>query len=134
MKSAFVAVSYIHRHDLREVIDVISEKLSSHGYEPFIFVQKYDFHPDQTQQMMQKSTQHIQACDLFIAELTHKAVGVGIEAGYAHALNKPIVYVHHVQADLSTTLNGIADYRLMYRDTESLGHQLIHILTEQLEA
>lgn len=131
MKSAFVATAFKQRHMMQAVLDIISEELSTHGYTPLVFVQRYQFEPNETQQMMEMSRQHIADCDLFIAELTHKVVGVGIEAGYAHAYHKPIVYIRHANADPSTTLTGIARYHIVYADSQDLREQL-HTLLNNL--
>lgn len=128
MKIAFVAISYKQHKTLHHVLDTIREQLLTHGYNPFVFVEHYNFQSDQTKLMMETSTRHIRECDLFIAELTHKAVGVGIEAGYAHACGKPIIYAHHIDADISTTLAGITDYHLAYADNQSLQAKLQNIL------
>lgn len=128
MKSAFIAISYKHHKTLHPVLDMIRQQLLIHGYSPFVFVEHYNFQPDQTKLMMATSTRHIRECDLFIAELTHKAVGVGIEAGYAHACGKPIIYAHNTDADISTTLSGIADYHLAYAGNQSLQAKLQNIL------
>lgn len=129
MKSAFIAVSYKHQHDLKDVIETIRETLLAHSYTPLVFVEQYNFHPQQTKLMMETSTGHIQACDLFIAELTHKAVGVGIEAGFAFANQKPIIYLHHADAGISTTLSGIADNEIAYQTHHDLKSQLEQVLT-----
>jgi 2'-deoxynucleoside 5'-phosphate N-hydrolase len=129
MTSAFVATTYKHRHEMSDVLDIISENLSVHGYTPLVFVQHYNFAPQQTKLMMETSVKHIRECDLFIAELTHKVVGVGIEAGFAYACNKPIVYIHRQDANVSTTLSGIADYHLAYADNHDLNIKLDALLT-----
>lgn len=129
MKSAFVATSFKHRHVMQDILTVISQQLTDFGYSPLVFVQQYHFAPDETQQMMQTSMRHIANCDLFIAELTHKVVGVGIEAGYAHAFNKPIVYIRQIDAKPSTTLTGIASYQVVYMHNDDLSIKLRELLT-----
>lgn len=115
---------------MADVLDCISHQLSAHHFAPFVFVQHYTFSTDQTQEMMQTSFRHIKECDLFIAELTHKVVGVGIEAGYATAHNKPIVYIRHATASPSTTMTGIADYHITYTDVDNLSMALDAILKQ----
>ena len=127
MKAAFIAISYKHHKRMRHVLDTIRQQVSDHGYDAFVFVEHYDFQPDQTKLMMQKSTHHIRECDLFIAELTHKAVGVGIEAGFAHACGKPIIYIRQVDADVSTTLSGISTAFLHYKNPHELAIKLQHL-------
>ncbi len=52
--------------------------------------------------------------DLAIVDLTEKGVGVGIEAGYAHAQGKEIVTIAQRGADISATLRGISARVILY--------------------
>lgn len=124
MKKAYIAVSYQHRHDLENVLDTISKCIQEYAYQPIIFLRDYQFEISDNRLMMQKALDQIKQCDLFIAEVTHKAIGIGIEAGYAHANQIPIVYLRAKQAKLSTTLAGISEYDIVYDDGENLRHQL----------
>ncbi len=128
MKSIFVATSFKHQNTMRDVLNTIHQTISDNGYEPFIFIDHYTFDVSETALMMKTSFEHIRACDIFIAELTHKVVGVGIEAGYAFAQNKPIIYLHQDQASLSTTMTGIANYRIGYANISDLSEKLGHLL------
>ncbi len=128
MPIAFVATSYKHHEAMADVLDTLSHQLSSHGYTPLIFVRKYTFTLDQTTDMMQTSFRHIRECDLFIADLTHKVVGVGIEAGYAAAYKKPIIYSRHQTAKQSTTMTGIAQHTIVYHHIDDLNTKLDKIL------
>lgn len=130
MKTAFIATSYKHRDAMADVLDCIKDALLQHGYDPCIFVRQYSFAPDDTKNMMQTSFHHIHQCDLFIAELTHKVVGVGIETGYASGCNKPIVYLRQQATPLSTTMTGIADYSVVYQQQNDLATQLDSILRQ----
>ena len=58
--------------------------------------------------------------DLVIVELSEKGVGIGIEAGYAHAKNIPIVVIAKEGSDISDTLRGIAKRIIFYTDTQEL--------------
>jgi len=128
MRTAFVAVSYKQREMMADVLDCIESQLSSHHYDPMVFVRQYGFASNATDAMMHTSFAHIRDCDLFIVELSHKVVGVGIEAGYASAHGKPIVYIRHDSASQSTTMTGIADFEIVYRDTNTLTQQLADLL------
>ena len=62
----------------------------------------------------------IDGSDLVLLDLTEKGVGLGIEAGYAHALGKPVVTVAEQGAELSTTLQGISERTYFYQDEDEL--------------
>jgi nucleoside 2-deoxyribosyltransferase len=72
----------------------------------------------------------IDRCDLFIAEVSEKGIGVGVETGYAKAHNKPILYLRHAGAEHSTTVSGVSDYHVFYRDAGDLKLKLEKIVTQ----
>jgi nucleoside 2-deoxyribosyltransferase len=75
-------------------------------------------------EMMQHALQMIDDCDLLIAETSDKAIGIGIEAGYAKAKGKKVIYLRNENAEHSTTLSGISDFQIAYTGCEDLGKQL----------
>ena len=70
--------------------------------------------------LMQKSFEAIDACDLVVVDLTEKGVGIGIEAGYAHARGIPIVTIAQAGSDISETLRGISDAVWLYEKFSDL--------------
>ena len=89
-----------------------------------MFVDHYKFDPTQERQMMNQALADIDSCDMLIAETSHKGIGIGVEAGYAKAKNKPIVYLRHENAEHSTTVSGISDFQIIYTDTSDLKNKL----------
>lgn len=66
-------------------------------------------------------------CDSVLVDISEKGVGVGIEAGYAYALGKPLVTIAHHTADISTTLQGISTAVLTYADPADLKTSLAQL-------
>jgi 2'-deoxynucleoside 5'-phosphate N-hydrolase len=62
----------------------------------------------------------IDASDLILAEVSEKAIGVGIEIGYAVAKKKPVIYLRNANAAHSSTASGAAQYSIVYPNTEDL--------------
>ena len=58
-----------------------------------IFAEEYRFAASEETQMMELACREIAQTDLVIAEVSHKAIGVGVEVGYAIGIGKPVVYV-----------------------------------------
>lgn len=129
-KTAFVSVSFAHRHILADALAAISEACVASGLRAHIFVNAYSFAPEQTRAMMDQTVADIRAAQVLIAEVTHKAIGVGIEVGYAAALGIPVIYVRHTDAEPSTTVGGLADHMVVYANTESLRRQLSILLRD----
>lgn len=123
-QSAYLAISLALRTSLDSVVKTLKEVLNNHGIELFVFVDHFEFSPDQEKEMMQQAFGEIDRCTLLIAECSEKAIGVGIEAGYALGKGKQVWYLRPQTAPHSTTLAGAADKSFIYRDTEDLADQI----------
>jgi nucleoside 2-deoxyribosyltransferase len=129
---AYISISYQRRRSLNTAITAIMSVLEEHQVESFVFVDHYKFEESQEEEMMRSALAELEQCDLLIAETSHKAIGIGIEAGYAKAKNKPVVYLRHKEAEHSTTLSGASDHRVIYKNTDDLQQQLVLIMKEIL--
>ena len=127
---AYISISYHKRQSLNTALTAIVSVLDELSIEPFVFVDHYKFDTTQEEEMMAAAISELAHCQLLIAETSHKGIGIGIEAGYAKALNKPIVYIRHKEAEHSTTLSGISDYRIIYKSADDLQQQLDLIIKE----
>lgn len=125
---AFISVSLQKRHQVSEPIAAIQSVLDALGISSLLFVDQYRFEAGDAKIMMEQARHDIDASDVLIAELTHKALGVGIEVGYAVGVGKPVIYVCHEFAEHSTTAAGIATYTLFYRTPDDLKSRLRQIL------
>ncbi len=123
-RTAYIAISYSKRNELAEELTAIKEALLASDIKPFVFTEQFQFSPVQEKEMMQEAMRQIDAADLLIAETSDKAIGIGIEAGYAKAKGKPVIYLRNTKADHSSTLSGISDYAVIYNSTEDLKKQL----------
>ncbi|HLP35562.1 nucleoside 2-deoxyribosyltransferase [Lacibacter sp.] len=127
---AYISISYQRRRSLNTAITAIMSVLEEHQVESFVFVDHYKFEESQEEEMMRSALEELEQCDLLIAETSHKGIGIGIEAGYAKAKNKPVVYLRHKEAEHSTTLSGASDHRVIYKNTDDLQQQLTLIIKE----
>lgn len=127
---AYIALSYHKRNSLDAVLNVISEILLVHNIIPFVFLDHYQYTIQKEVEMMKKAFEEINDCDLFIAETSDKAIGIGVEAGYAKAKNKPVIYLRQKDTAHSTTLSGISDHKILYEDIYDLKIQLKALLHE----
>jgi 2'-deoxynucleoside 5'-phosphate N-hydrolase len=125
---AYIAVSYSKRKFLQAELEIIKQTLDQCNIDPFVFVDMYNFKPAEENLMMQQAFAAIDGCDLLIAETSDKAIGIGIEVGYAKAKGKPVIYVRSNTAQHSTTVSGAGDYSIIYTSSDNLGHQLKNIL------
>lgn len=124
MKKAYCAISYNSRQNYNEEIQVINDLFSQQDIELFVFVDHYRFKKDEEKEMMATAFNEIESCDFLIAELSTKAIGVGIEIGYAYAKKKPILYLRKENAEYSTTTAGCTTYHIAYKNSHDLIEQL----------
>ncbi len=129
-KNAFVSASFAHKDALAPVLDAIAAALAAVQIQAHIFVRAYHFGPDDQRAMMAKTQADLRAADLQIAVVTYKAIGVGIEIGYAAALDMPVIVVRSVDAEPSTTAEGIADAVIVYDTPADLHARLEALLGE----
>ncbi|MDM1449747.1 hypothetical protein [Myroides odoratimimus] len=134
MKQIYISCSFSMQKELREVMNQLKYQIDTIGYRPFVFIEHYKFEFHQEKEMMRQAMKDIdESCCLF-AETTDKGIGLGIEAGYAKAQGKPVVYLRQADASHSTTMSGMADYHILYHNIEDLGRQVKELLFQiQLE-
>lgn len=125
---AYISISYSKRKAFDTVVQSINKTLNAHRIQSFVFVDHYSFSPSQEKEMMQTAMKDINSSQLLIAETSDKGIGIGIEVGYAKALHIPILYLRKITAEHSTTVSGISDYQIIYKDENDLAHQLDEII------
>jgi len=116
MKTAYFGISLSNRVNFDKEINQLKKCLLKHNIELLVFVDKYSFKSNQEKEMINIAFQEIDKSSFLIAELSKKAIGVGVEVGYAFAKQKPIVYIKRESAKHSTTVAGCSDYVIDYND------------------
>jgi len=129
LHKAYLAIKYHPDNQNRLLIEELAVILDQAGWSSHVVVRDLEdwgritFTP---RDLMDHSLSLLSTCDLCVAECTEKAVGVGLEAGYAHAKSIPIILLARQGTRISTTLSGIASEIIFY---DSVGE-----LTDQLKA
>lgn len=120
---AYLVIKFKEDNSNRKTIEDISAVLEKMRMETTVMARDYEkwgevkFTPEI---LMQKTFLIIDSTDLLIVEFSEKGVGVGIEAGYAYAKQKPIYVIAKEGSDISSTLKGIAKDVVFYNDPEEL--------------
>lgn len=120
MKRGYLAISYSNRSLFDKEVDGLKVLCKEKNIDLLVFVDKYNFKANQEKEMMETAFVEIDKADFIIAELTTKAIGVGIEIGYAFARGIPIIYIRRKGAKHSTTTLGIANYIIEYENEVDL--------------
>ena len=114
---AFLSIKYHADHSNRAHIQQLSRALETCGYTTVVIardVEQWGQVALSPAELMRQTFVALEGCDLVVVDLTEKGVGIGIEAGYAHAKGIPIVAMARQGRDISTTLQGIARQTLWY--------------------
>lgn len=121
---AFISYSFIDKNKFRSFDRQLKKFLKQNfGIEAYSFV--FDFkNKTDNKTLMKLALEKINESDLLLAELSYKSIGIGLEVGYAKAKGKRIIYIHRVGTELSTTMDGICDIRVEYKDISDLLVQL----------
>ena len=70
--------------------------------------------------LMRKTFEMIDGCDVVVIELSEKGVGLGVEAGYAYAQKIPVVAIAKRGSDVSETLRGVSKEVVFYSNYDGL--------------
>lgn len=120
---AYISIKYHNDNANQDTIDRISSALVKSGFETVCIardIEKWGQVKVDVRELMRKTFEEIESSDVVVVELTEKGVGVGIEAGYAHAKGIPVVTIARRGADISVTLRGISDTVLRYEHFDEL--------------
>jgi 2'-deoxynucleoside 5'-phosphate N-hydrolase len=109
-------------------LHAISKILSEYGIEPHIYVDRCRLNVTGEKEMMMQVMKEIEESYIILLEVSGKAVGIDLEAGYAKGKGRPLVYLRNSNADHSRTVAGISDFQVIYKDPIDLSVQLEEIL------
>ena len=126
--TAYIAVSFSKRSQLDKEVTAIKTALTQWGINPFVFVDEYQFTSEDEHEMMHQALLAIERADLVIAETSEKAIGVGVESGYARGKGKTLIYIRNVSAEHSTTVSGVSNHQIIYSNPDDLRTQLVNLL------
>lgn len=113
----YLAIKYYPDAKNRPLIEALCAALTTAGHQVTCVARDLEewgavhFSPET---LMQHSFRAIDAADLMLIEFSEKGVGLGIEAGYAHAQGIPVIVMARRDAEISTTMAGIATQVLFY--------------------
>ena len=128
MKTAYFGISKSNRVHFDKEINQLKKCLVKHSIKLLVFVDKYNFKLGQEKEMMTIAFEEIDSSNFLIVELTKKAIGVGVEVGYAFAKQIPIIYIKRKDANRSTTVEGCSDYSIEYENEFHLSEEIEKII------
>lgn len=134
MKQAFLSTSFKNRNNINAEVEAIRRSAQASHLELLVFVDKYEFNKGEEKIMMQQTCEDIKNSAILLAEISDKAIGVGIEVGYAIALGIPVVYMRQNNSEYSNTIGGIVANHIVYADSGDLERQLTQTIKTLLSS
>ena len=122
---AYISIKYRADNGNKDCIQKISSALEQNGFETVCVardIEKWGGVQLSPHELMQRTFTEIDSSNLLVVDLTEKGVGLGIEAGYAHAKQIPIVVIAKKGSDISATLQGISQRLVLYDEFEDFNH------------
>lgn len=113
----YLGIKYYADQSNRPLIEALTRRLQSYNWSTICIARDLEQWGQKSltpQALMRQTFQIIDQSDIVVLEMSEKGVGLGIEAGYAHASRKPIVVLLAEDRPLSTTLSGIASDVIRY--------------------
>jgi len=103
-KKIYIGCSLTHApDDFKVAIEDLKNKLRK-SYEILDFVGLAAGTPEE---VFEWDTNCVRTCDLFVADVTHPAIGVGYELGVALEMGKPVLAVAHKDAKVTRLVLGV---------------------------
>ena len=122
-RTVYLAIKFHADHRNRELVDRISAVFEKHGLTTICAARDFEKWGQvsfDAHDLMQRALEAIHRSAAVVVEFTEKGVGLGIEAGYAAALDIPVFVLLRPEAEVSTTLDGISTDVFRYADDDSL--------------
>lgn len=87
--------------------------------------------PDERLAFMFDAIEH---ADVVVLDVTEKGMGLGVEAGYAAALGKPVYAIANEDAELSPTIEVLAERVIRFDSYPDLTEQLATVVAAERNA
>lgn len=130
---AYISISFKKRVLFTDQIATVIAVLNENSIASLVFVDSYHFELSLERDMMLKAMEEIDNCDLLIAETSDKAIGIGVEVGYARGKGKKVIYLRQKEVEHSTTVAGSSDFQIIYQDVDDLRTQLLEVIPQILQ-
>ncbi|MNP36578.1 2'-deoxynucleoside 5'-phosphate N-hydrolase 1 [compost metagenome] len=127
----YFGIKYFEDFSNQKHIEKITGILEDHDHKTFCVVRDVEEWGGfllTPKELMLKTFEMIDKSELLIIEFTEKGTGLGIEAGYAFSRKIPIITIAKENSDISTTLSGISEKIIFYKEYSDLGFKLLSVI------
>jgi hypothetical protein len=131
--TVYLAIKFHADHRNRSLIESVSAAFERHGLATACVARDFEEWGRvsfEAHALMEHALDAIRRSAAVVVEFSEKGVGLGIEAGYASALDIPVFVLLRPDAEVSTTLLGIATEVFEYTDDDDLNKAAARIEKE----
>lgn len=119
----YLAIKFHADNQNRPQIEAITHHLSAQGHSVICAVRDFENWGTKTfdpKDLLFKAFEAIEGSDLVLIEATEKGMGVGIEAGFASAKQKPVITIARPGSDISVNLRSLSSKVILYNDVSEI--------------
>lgn len=119
----YLAIKFHSDNRNRPLIEALVSRLVEQGHSVVCAVRDFENWGEMTfdpRELLMKSFAAIESCDLVLIEATEKGMGIGIEAGFAFARQKPVITIAPPDVDLSINLRSLSSNVVWYKDVSEV--------------
>jgi 2'-deoxynucleoside 5'-phosphate N-hydrolase len=120
-KRIYLAIKYHADQSNKTQIETISGIFEVQGFSTLSVARDLEYWGEirlEPEDLMRQSFEFIRMSEFLLLEFSEKGVGLGIEAGFAHAIGKRIVVIARTGSEISNTLAGISS-EIHFYDSET---------------
>jgi crotonobetainyl-CoA:carnitine CoA-transferase CaiB-like acyl-CoA transferase len=120
-KRIYLAIKYYADQSNKTQVETISGIFEAQGFATLSVVRDLEYWGGirlEPEDLMRQSFEFIRMSEFLLLEFSEKGVGLGIEAGFAHAIGKRIVVIARTGSEISNTLAGISS-EIHFYDSET---------------
>jgi nucleoside 2-deoxyribosyltransferase len=131
--TVYLAIKFHADHRNRALIDRVSAAFARHGLATVCVARDFEEWGRvsfEAHDLMRHALDAIRRSAAVVVEFSEKGVGLGIEAGYASALDIPVFVLLRPDAEVSTTLLGVSTEVFRYTDDDDLSNAVACIAKE----
>jgi len=131
---AFLSIRFSGDGENRKQMEEVISAIEAAGAQVYCFVKDAEKWGDilfRAEEMMELTFGEINKSDLLIADVSDWPIGVGVEAGYAFAKKIPVICICRMDKRVATTVTGLADTVIRYKDSQHLKTQITSVLARR---
>ncbi len=132
----FLSIKYYEDSRNRNFIEGLSDELQQRSIDLICIVRDIEEWGEillNPKELMTATFVLIRSCEYLVVDLSEKGVGLGIEVGYAAALQIPVLAIAPKNTKFSTTIQGVAYSCIEYAGCSDAARQIYANVVKKID-